>query len=210
MPLYSAKVAVFALALLAGFPVCALTGQAQESTPHPYSIGSLRPALANVQTVIADLNVAKWKVTGGVRANVQQDVSSMQRDLINTLPGLMSQAEVAAVTSPGVLSPSFAVFRNLDALYDVLLRVSETAAVASAGADATNLEDARAGLEDGRAKLAAWLAQAISTQDANLTHPQPQVPATTASAPAPPGKIVVNDGPEAPKPRKKKSSQAPQ
>ncbi len=213
---YSARIAIVALALLgAGFPARAQVGQAPAADAPPaapaFSIGSLRPVLANVQTVIGDLSVARWKVTGGTRANVQQDVSSMQRDLINTLPGLMSQAEVGAVTNPGALAPSFAVFRNIDALYDVLLRVTETAAGAGAGADASDLEAARTGLEDGRAKLGAWLTQAISAQDAHLAHAPAPVP---NSAPAPaaagPNKVVVNDGPDAPKPHKKKPSQTPQ
>ena len=42
----------------------------------------------------------------------------MQRDLTSTLPGLLTQAEASG---PAVALPAFAVFRNLDALYDVLL-----------------------------------------------------------------------------------------
>ncbi len=60
--------------------------------------------------------------------------------------------------NPAALSPAFAVFRNLDALYDVLLRVTETAALAGSGSDAGSLEDARAGLEDGRGKLGSLAA----------------------------------------------------
>jgi hypothetical protein len=125
-------------------------------------MANLRPALANVQTAIGNLNLSHWKASGTTRAAVQQDVASMQRDLITTLPGLMSQAEASG---SAVLSPSFAVFRNLDALYDVLLRVTETAALAGSESDAGSLEDARAGLEDGRGKLGAWLLQSIGAQD---------------------------------------------
>ena len=132
----------------------------------------------------------------------------MQRDLTTTLPGLMSQAEASA---PAALSPSFAVFRNLDALYDVLLRVSETAALAGSESDAGSLEDARAGLEDGRGKLGAWLLQSIGAQDAQIARLQAPAAHPAPAAPAP-TKIVVDDGPDAPKPHKKKPAptQAPQ
>jgi hypothetical protein len=160
-------------------------------------MANLRPALANVQTAIGNINLGHWKASGTTRAAVQQDVSSMQRDLTTTLPGLMSQAEASA---PAALSPSFAVFRNLDALYDVLLRVSETAALAGSESDAGSLEDARAGLEDGRGKLGAWLLQSIGAQ-APAAHPAPAAPAPT--------KIVVDDGPDAPKPHKKKPVPTP-
>jgi hypothetical protein len=166
---------------------------------------SLRPALANVQTAVANLGVAHWKVSAEIRSATQQDVTSMQRDLTTTLPGLMVQADA----SPAALSPAFAVFRNLDALYDVLLRVTETAALAGSGADAVNLEDVRAQLEDGRAKLGAWLLQSISAQDAQVVRLQAQASHPAAAAAPQPAKIVVDDGPETPKPRKKKPAPTP-
>ena len=80
---------------------------------------------------------------------------------------------------------SFAVFRNLDALYDVLLRVTETASLAGSGADAGNLEDARAGLENGRAKMGTWLLQSIGAQDAQIARLHAPAPwAGSRAAPA--------------------------
>jgi hypothetical protein len=112
--------------------------------------------------------------------------------------------------NPAALSPAFAVFRNLDALYDVLLRVTETAALAGSGSDAGSLEDARAGLEDARGKLGSWLLQSIGAQDAQIVHLQAALAARPAAAPAPaPNKIVIDDGPENPKPRKKKPAPTP-
>jgi hypothetical protein len=208
-----AKLAVLTLLLWSGSFTGSAAAQAAApaaGTPAPggFAMANLRPALANVQIAIGNINIAHWKASGATRSAVQQDVASMQRDLITTLPGLMSQAEASG---PAVLSPSFAVFRNLDALYDVLLRVTETAALAGSESDAGNLEDARAGLEDGRAKLGAWLLQSIGAQDAQIarlqapaSHPTPAAPAAT--------KTVVDDGPDAPKPHKKKPvpAQAPQ
>jgi hypothetical protein len=225
MPHYSAKLALFTLALLSlGLPARAQATQAPAlvpaapatpgapsvaPAPTSFSIVSLRPALANVQTAIATLNVAHWKAPSEIRAATQQDIGSMQRDLNTTLPGLMAQAEAAATNGSGPLSPSFAVFRNLDALYDVLLRVTETASLAGSGADASSLEDARAGLEDGRAKLGAWLLQSIGAQDALVARAQVSVP-HPAAQPAGPAKVVVNDGPDTTKPHKKKPALAPQ
>jgi hypothetical protein len=201
----SAKFAVLTFLLWSGFTLFAAAqaaAPAQSNAPAPggFAMANLRPALANVQTAIGNLNLSHWKASGTTRAAVQQDVSSMQRDLTTTLPGLMSQAEASG---PAALSPSFAVFRNLDALYDVLLRVSETAALAGSESDAGSLEDARAGLEDGRGKLGAWLLQSIGAQDAQIARLQAPA-AHPAPAAAAPTKIVVDDGPDAPKPHKKK------
>jgi hypothetical protein len=187
----------------------AARGQTAIAAPPPgtgFPVASLRPALANVQNTIANLSVGHWKAPVETRAAVQQDINSMQRDLNATLPGLVAQVEA----NPAALSPAFAVFRNLDALYDVLLRVTETAALAGSGSDAGSLEDARAGLEDGRAKLGAWLLQSISAQDAQIVRLQAAAAARPAAAPAAaPNKIVIDDGPENPKPRKKKPAPTP-
>ena len=135
---------------------------------------------------------------------MEQDVASIQKDLNGTLPGLVTQAQAAG---PGTLQPAFAVFRNLDALYDVLLRVTETASFANAAADAASLDQARIGLEDARAKLGTWLLQSIGVQDAEIV--RLKTPPPPPAAPAPPAKTVIDDGPTPPKPRKKKPVPAP-
>jgi hypothetical protein len=207
----SSKLALLTLLLVGGACISSETvrGQAPPTVPpasNGFPVASLRPALANVQNTIANLNVAHWKAPAETRAAVQQDIGSMQRDLNATLPGLVAQVEA----NPAALSPAFAVFRNLDALYDVLLRVTETAALAGSGSDAGSLEDARAGLEDARGKLGSWLLQSIGAQDAQIVHLQAALAARPAAAPAPaPNKIVIDDGPENPKPRKKKPAPTP-
>jgi hypothetical protein len=204
----SSKLALLTLLVYSGAFLGSVAAYAQAPATAPptgFAIASLRPALANVQTAISNLNVGHWKAPSETRSAVQQDIGSMQRDLNATLPGLMTQAEA----NPAALSPAFAVFRNLDALYDVLLRVTETAALAGSGSDAGSLEDARAGLEDGRAKLGGWLLQSISAQDAQIARMQAAATAKPAAAPPPPPKIVIDDGPENPKPRKKKPAPTP-
>jgi hypothetical protein len=206
----SSKLAVLTLLVVSGACIGsdAARGQAAPGAPPAgtgFPIASLRPALANVQNTIANLNVGHWKAPAETRAAVQQDIGSMQRDLNATLPGLVAQAEA----NPAALSPAFAVFRNLDALYDVLLRVTETAALAGSGSDAGSLEDARAGLEDGRGKLGNWLLQSISAQDAQVVRLQAAAARPAAAPAAAPNKVVVDDGPENPKPRKKKPAPAP-
>jgi hypothetical protein len=184
-------------------PPAASPAPATGTAPAPAgsAVTNLRPALANVQSAISGLSIAHWKAPSTARAATQQDVASMQRDLTTTLPGLMAQAEGAG--GSGALSPSFAVFRNLDALYDVLLRVTETAALTGPTSDASALEDARAGLEDARANLGAWLLQSLSAQDAQVAHLLAAPPRPAPPPPAP-TKIVVNDGPDTAKPHKKK------
>jgi hypothetical protein len=112
----------------------------------------------------------------------------MQRDVTGTLPGLIN----AALADPAKVSPAFSVYRNVDALYDVLLRVSETAQLAGASRDAALLEDQRATLEDSRTKLGAALLQSAQAQDAEVVHLR--ATAAPAAPPPPPSRTVVDDG----------------
>ncbi len=89
----------------------------------------LRPALSQVNQAITNVDIRHWKAPGSVKSAAAGDVSSIQRDLSGTLAGLMSQAEAAPASIPS----SFAVYRNVDALYDTLLRVVETADLVGAG-----------------------------------------------------------------------------
>lgn len=186
-------------------------GQAATApAPAGFAMADLRPVLANVQNAITAANVARWKVPGSIKANTQQDVASMQRDLATTLPGLLSTAESAPATNGApALAPTFAVFRNLDALYDVLLRVSQVASIGAPAPDADSLESARAALENSRASLGTWLLQAIGTQDTQLAQAAAAAAAKPPPPPPPPTKIVVEDGPDNPKPRKKKAAAPP-
>jgi hypothetical protein len=190
-------------------PAPATPAPAAPAAPQPsaFAIGDLRPVLANVRTAVSNLNVPRWKASNEIRATTQQDVASIQHDLDEILPGLLTQAEAPPKDGQITLQPYFAVFRNLDALYDVLLRVSGTAAFAGTPGDAANTEDARAGLEDGRAKLGTWLLQSIGAQDAQVAHFLATPPPPPA-APPPPAKVVINDGPTPATPKAKKKKPA--
>jgi hypothetical protein len=87
----------------------------------------VQPALLDVQRTVGSLNTGRWKAPNEVRAAADRNVSSIQRDLVETLPNLLNQADAAS----GSVPPAFAVYRNIDALYDVLLRVSQTASLAA-------------------------------------------------------------------------------
>jgi hypothetical protein len=127
----------------------------------------------------------------------------MQRDVSDTLPNLIN----TALGDPAKVSPAFSVYRNVDALYDVLLRVSETAQLAGSN-DARLLEEQRSTLEDARTQLGAALLQSAQAQDAEVV--QLRTAAVAAPPPAPPAKTVIDDGPATKsKPSAKKRTHKP-
>lgn len=169
-------------------PATAPSNEAPVVTPSSL----VRPALANVQSVTAGLNVRKWKAPGSVRDSVQEDVDSIQRDLGNTLPGLLATADAA----PGSVPPSFAVYRNIDALYDVLLRVAQTADLAAPSGEARALADSLQQLETARSALGQSILSTSQHHEAEIVALQSQIRlARTAPVETHRRENVVDDGP---------------
>jgi hypothetical protein len=158
----------------------------------------LRPALANVQSTTAALNISKWKLPGDVRKATEQDVDSIQRDLGSTLPGLMAEADAA----PSSVPPSFAVYRNVDALYDVLLRVSQKADLSASSQEATSIASSLRSLEVARSQLANSILSTAQRHEARIVALESAVRTANAAPESRKKESVITDGPEK-KPTKK-------
>jgi hypothetical protein len=179
------------LLTLAALPL-SLAAQGAAADPAPVALSNaLQPALSQVNQAVSGIDIRHWKAPGSVKSAVAGDVSSIQRDLSGTLAGLMSQAEAA----PSSIPSSFAVYRNVDALYDTLLRVVETANLAAPDQDATALESALTQLESARTDLGEKIQVATQAQQSEIVRLRTVI-ARAAAAPAPPVKtVVVDDGP---------------
>jgi hypothetical protein len=164
--------------------------RAQAATVLGDSLQQLNATLDQLRSTLTGLSISRWKAPGGVRQTTQADVDSMQRDLGNTLPPLLTQARANAAQ----LAPVFSVYRNVDALYDVLLRVSETAQLAGAANDIQALEEQRALLESTRTRLGTALLNSAQAEDSEVTQLRTAA-ASSAAAPATASKTVVDDGP---------------
>lgn len=169
-------------------PATGTSNEAPAATPSSL----VRPALSNAQAVTAGLNVRKWKAPGSVRSSVQEDVNSIQRDLGSTLPSLLATADAAPASVP----PTFAVYRNIDALYDVLLRVAQTADLAAPEGEARSLADSLQQLESARSALGQSILSTSQHHEAEIVALQSQIRlARTAPVVAHRNENVVDDGP---------------
>jgi len=166
---------------------------AAQASPKPSDL--LHPALSQVSQAVVALNISRWKAPGEVRGATQQNVDSIQRDLNSTLPGLLSTADSA----PDSVSAVFPVYRNIDALYDVLLRVSGTAMLAAPNDEASSVANALNKLESARADLANAILNASRNNETEVEKLKVaiQQQAAAAQPAAPPKTTVVTDGPAA-------------
>ena len=149
----------------------------------------LSPALDQLRQALSAVRLEKWKAPGPARQDASSNMGSIQRDLDGTLPALLAAADAA----PGQVSKNLPVFRNIDALYDVLLRVVETADLAAPETDTDTLQNALAALDDGRRTLGDQMQAASLSQEQQVGALQEKLRTQTAAAAPVPG-TVVNDG----------------
>ena len=163
--------------------------------------------MTEIQRSISALNIQRWKAPGEVKNAAQQNTASIQRDLSDTLPGLLNKADAA----PTAVPPAFAVYRNIDALYDVLLRVSQTASLAAPQTEADGLFSSLSKLEGARSQLGDAILNASQQREDEVVKLEAAVRAAAqAQAQAPsPKASVVEDGPAPSSPAKKKKKPAP-
>lgn len=145
---------VFAVACYGASVACgaqAASSAAKAPAALPSSLAEsrfLQPSLDQLQQTLGGLRLERWK-KGAVRDEVGDEIGDIERDLKETLPPLLHEADA----NPGVVGKALPVSRNMDALYDVLLRIVETARFSAPADQATQLQQALAGLADARRAL---------------------------------------------------------
>ncbi len=167
----------------------AIYGQAPSARPTASSL--LSPALEDLKGSLSAVRVDRWKSSGSRREEASSNIGSIQRDLDGTLPGLLATADAA----PGSVAGNLPVFRNVDALYDVLLRVVQTADLFAPKADADTLHSALNSLENARRSLGDALQSAAAAQEQQTASLRAQLQAQAQQTPAKPASpAVVDDG----------------
>jgi hypothetical protein len=160
------------------------SAQGGQSAETPSAI--VTPAVLQVRQALAGLRADKWKTPGTVTQETAQNLASIQRDIDSTLPGLLTAAD----GNPASVQDVLPAYRNLDALYNVLLRVTEISKIAAPAQQSGPLQQATASLEDARRTLGDQLqasalnqTKAIVALQAQLHNAQTAAPQTVAAAP---------------------------
>lgn len=158
--LFSLKPMVALAAGQSGQPVAAQMSQNDGQAAGAWE-DSLRPALLDVGSALNQVRMDRWKVSRDWKRRLQSDAGSIHQDLSTQLPALFQ----AAQQSSTALGPQLAVMHNVDALYDVLVRVTTAASLAGGKRDAAVMENALAGLESARKSAATQLMAAAAQRD---------------------------------------------
>jgi hypothetical protein len=125
--------------------------------------GILRPSLNTVQQTLESLRVDKWK-RGNVRDEASTDISSILQEMQVNLPPILKDADA----TPGTLSKTLTVARHVGALYDVLLRVVETARMSAPDEQANQLRQALSTLGDARLALDNHMLETAAAEEKQI------------------------------------------
>jgi hypothetical protein len=156
------------------------------------------------QADLAKLRIEKWKTDSNTKRGTQADVESIQRNLQMALPEIIGQLRA----SPENIVTTFKLYHNLDALYDVLGPVVESAGAFGPKDEFQSMQNDFTALERSRRDLAERMESLASAKEGELTQLRGQVRELQAAAapPTPPKKVVVDDTQPEKKPVKKKSA----
>jgi hypothetical protein len=166
----------------------------------------LQAAASQTAIDLGHLRIDKWKVDGESKRQAQANADSMQRNLTSALPGLISAVRAA----PQDLSAEFKLYRNLNALYDVFVSLTEAAGAFGPRNDYEALSHQLETMDSVRHNLGDTIERLTSSTQSELSQLRSQVRAyqqTAATAP-PPKKVVVDDTEPPKKPAHKKKKPA--
>jgi hypothetical protein len=149
---------------------------------------------------LSRLRIEKWKTDSGNRRQSQSNVDSVQRNLQNALPTILTELRAA----PESLPVTFKLYRNLDALYDVFSTVVEATGAFGGKDEFQSLDNDLSMIEKSRRLLADRMENLAGAKEAELTRLRAAIRAqATVNAPQP-KKTIVDDTEPVKKPVKKK------
>jgi chromosome segregation ATPase len=171
-------------------------------------LAQLEESSKRTQADLAKLRIERWKTDGGSKKQMLANVDSIQRNLQGALPEIIAQLRV----QPEDLPTTFKLYRNLDALYDVVGSVAEGAGAFGSKDDFQALSNDLNTFEGTRKQLAQRIESLSAAKEAEIVRLRTDLKtAQTAIPAAPPKKIVVDDNepPKKPAVKKKKPAAKP-
>ncbi len=154
------------------------------------SLGQLNQVIENARLDLARLRVDKWKTDAASKRQAEANAESVQRNLAAALPAIVQQVRA----NPGSVGATFKLYRNLNALYDVMSSLTESAGAFGSNEEYRALANDTSNLDTLRRSLADRVEAMATFRDNEVAQLQARArQAAAAAAAAPPKKIVVDD-----------------
>jgi hypothetical protein len=188
------------------FPPAALSAQGgpisyASMTQLTGMLSQLEDVSKTMQADLAKLRIERWKTDSASKKQSLSDVDSIQRNLQSAMPEMISQLRNA----PEDLTATFKLYRNLDALYNVMSGVVESAGAFGPKDDFQSISNDLNSLEGTRKQFAERMNSLAVSKEQEIVRLRADLKTAQAAIPAvPPKKTVVDDTEPAKKPPVKK------
>ncbi len=172
------------------------------------TLSQLDRTIENTRVDLAKVRIDKWKADANSKRQAEENIGSLQRNMTEALPGIVAQVS----SNPASVAAAFKLYRNLNALYDVLASVTESAGAFGSRDEYQSLANDTSSIDRLRRSLADQVEQMANAKDSELARIQAQLAqARQAAVSAPPKKIIVdeNEPVKKPAPKKKKKPAPP-
>ncbi len=146
----------------------------------------LQGPLTALQQALSGVRLEKWKMSGELKDAADGDIRSIERDFRETLPPLLATAD----GEPGSVAKVLPAMRNVDALYDVALRVAAMGRVTAPAAQSGSLDRALEGLAAARKQVGDQLQQAAVAEESRVGELQASLKASQAAVQASAAPVV--------------------
>jgi hypothetical protein len=158
-------------------------------------LAQLDAASKATQADLAKLRIERWKADAASKKRSLADADSVQRNLQNALPEMITQLRNA----PEDLPATFKLYRNLDALYDVLGSVVESTGAFGSKDDLQALSNDLNSFEATRKQIAERVETLAASKEHEIVRLRADLKTAQAAIPAAPPKITVVDDNQPPK-----------
>jgi hypothetical protein len=152
-----------------------------------------------------NLHVDRWKADSQAKQQAAENAASIRRNITAALPELLS----AVRSSPQSLAANFKLYRNLNAIYDVVANLAESTGAFGKREEYGTIGPHVDALDEIRRSYGDSLQQMSANADDRIAAAQKaQAAAAAAAAQTPPKKIIVDDTQPAPATKKKKTKKS--
>lgn len=168
-------------------------------------LAQLEAASKNTQADLQKLRVDRWKTGAASKKETLAKIDSIQRNLQGTLPDVLSQLRA----SPEDLPATFKLYRNLDALCDVVGSVAEDTGAFGSKDELQTMANDLNSFDSTRKQMAQRMESLSTSKEAEIVRLRTDLKTAQAAIPAaPPKKIIVDDTAPAKKTAPKKKPAA--
>jgi hypothetical protein len=174
-----------------GIPAGAPSSMAHIGPEMSLMLSQLERTAQQTTTDVGRLSIKKWKTDSGFKEQALHDANSVQVNVTSTLPTLISQVRAA----PDNTATLFKLYRNVDALLEVVRGLAESAGAFGPKSEYEPLQTDSQNLSSIRGSLASQVDTIATAKESELNRmkaqlAQAQAATTTSTSPK---KVIVDD-----------------